>query len=336
MLFALALATAAAPALPARADWQVHRDGSRALVEQAERALLERPDDGQLARRLVRLTGPSGRTALRGRFEARARKLRTYPGLAAYAQLLLALGDARAAADTFAEALELEPRSLPSSVGRARALTAAGAPTEAIAAYREALRIEQRAAARRPLIDAELALLAQAASQPGATRDREATERAVALRKELVDLEPGSDAAIERWADALEQAGRPAEAAEVLERRLASGRVADRLSLAIRAIELRLASATSADLSQAATAVDDSHPPPVSQRRATPRGLAARDQGRATAGDATRAGVRASHERHARTVGPVEWDLLGQVRDELGDLDGALEATRSRAGARAA
>ena len=34
----------------------------------------------------------------------------------------------------------------------------------------------------------------------------------------------------------------------------------------------------------------------------------------------------------ARDPGPVEWDFLGQVRDELGDLEGALEAERRAAG----
>ena len=37
---------------PARADWQVHRDSSRALVDRAEQALRDRPDDEALARRL--------------------------------------------------------------------------------------------------------------------------------------------------------------------------------------------------------------------------------------------------------------------------------------------
>jgi hypothetical protein len=55
----LALVTAllvpVAAAVPARADWQVRRTDSSALLERAEQALLERPDDDDLARRLVKL-----------------------------------------------------------------------------------------------------------------------------------------------------------------------------------------------------------------------------------------------------------------------------------------
>jgi tetratricopeptide (TPR) repeat protein len=41
-------------------------------------------------------------------------------------------------------------------------------------------------------------------------------------------------------------------------------------------------------------------------------------------------------EALARAPGPVEWDVLAQVRDELGDLEGALEAARRAAGGRPA
>src|SRR5262245_29768480 len=68
----MALLVPVAAALPARADWQVHRTDSSGLVERAERALLERPDDDDVARRLVKLAGPDGRARLRERFRARA------------------------------------------------------------------------------------------------------------------------------------------------------------------------------------------------------------------------------------------------------------------------
>ena len=89
---------------PARADWEVHRTNSSALLERAERALLERPDDEDVARRLVNLAGRDGRTRLREKFRARAERAvasggqGAYAPLAAYAQLLAALGDAKAAA----------------------------------------------------------------------------------------------------------------------------------------------------------------------------------------------------------------------------------------------
>ena len=59
-------------ATSARADWEVHRTDSTALIERAERALLERPDDDDVARRLVKLAGRDGRARLRERFRARA------------------------------------------------------------------------------------------------------------------------------------------------------------------------------------------------------------------------------------------------------------------------
>ncbi|HEY5088328.1 MAG TPA: hypothetical protein VIK30_00070, partial [Polyangia bacterium] len=98
----------AAPRLAA-ADWQVHRGGSSLLLERGERALRDNPDDEALARRVVQLAGRSGAPALRARFGARAATATTYPPLAAYAQLLLALGDAAEAARAFAEALKVAP-----------------------------------------------------------------------------------------------------------------------------------------------------------------------------------------------------------------------------------
>ena len=96
-----------AVSLPARADWEVRRTDSTALLERAERALLERPDDDNLARRLVKLAGPAGRARLRNRFRTRAERAATagdraaYAPLAAYAHLLSALGEAKAAVEAY-------------------------------------------------------------------------------------------------------------------------------------------------------------------------------------------------------------------------------------------
>ena len=110
----------------ARADWQVHRDGSRALVDRAEQALRDRPDDDALARRLVQIAGRKQTAGLRERFRARAAASTSYGPIAAYAQLLLALRDAPAAATAFGEALRVSPDAPAALAGRARALALAG------------------------------------------------------------------------------------------------------------------------------------------------------------------------------------------------------------------
>jgi hypothetical protein len=118
----------AAAAPPARADWQVRRTDSTALLDRAERALLERPDDDDVARRLVKLAGRDGRARLRERFRARADRAATtggraaYAPLAAYAHLLHALGDPKAACGS--------PRNpfRPSSAAPARSPTPATTP----------------------------------------------------------------------------------------------------------------------------------------------------------------------------------------------------------------
>src|SRR5262245_25672227 len=77
LMFVTALLVSLAAVGPAHADWEVHRTNSSALLERAERALLERPDDDELARRLVRLVGRDGRMRLRERFRARADRAAT-------------------------------------------------------------------------------------------------------------------------------------------------------------------------------------------------------------------------------------------------------------------
>ena len=88
----------------------------------AEQALEERPDDEALARRLVQLAGHRGAAAVRDRLRVRAAGATSYAPCAAYAQLLLALGDAPAAATAFGEALRLSPEAPAALAGRARAL----------------------------------------------------------------------------------------------------------------------------------------------------------------------------------------------------------------------
>ena len=318
---------AALGAGPARADWQVHRDGSRALIDRAEQALRESPDDDRLADRVVQLAGRRGAPEMRARFRARAEGATSYAPLAAYAQLLLALGEARAAATAFDAALRAAPDAPAALAGRARALAKSGS-SDAASAFERAIAHEARPAQRRRLIEAELAIVsggaqlaapARAADLAGADLDR-----VVALRRELARLEPESDRQAEQLADALAQAGRPAEAAQLLERRIPPGRPLAKLSLALRAARLRLAEHDAADAARAATklrALLDEIPRGATESRRTVWACA-RDLARASGT------LNALGDELAKNPGPVEWDLLGQIRDELGDLDGALAATQ--------
>ena len=328
----LALVTAllvpVAAAVPARADWQVHRTDSSALVERAERALLERPDDDDLARRLVKLAGRDGRTKLRERFRARAERASAeggkaaYAPLAAYAHLLQALGDAKAASAAFDQVLRAAPQSVPALAGRARALADTGDDAGALAAYDDALKLEHRAPARRRLIDAALAILARSGDAP----DKAAQDRTIALLRELARAEPDSDEIAERLADALERAGKPVAGAEVLEARLRPGHAAAKLELgaARRAPAARRPAI---------------RPTPPASRAPSPRCCASLPPGDAERRRAvwavafTVARSRGTLPELARELerapGPVEWDVLGRVRDALGDLEGALAATRS-------
>ena len=324
ILAALALLIAGAPA---RADWKVHRGDSRALLERAEQALRERPDDDELARRLVRIAGVKGRAALLGRFSARATGATTYAPIAAYARLLLAVGDARGAAVAFSDALRLSPRSVPALSGRAGALAAAGTTDGALEAYDEALRLEQRPAARRRLIDAELALVS-VRSLDGAPAVE--VERTIALRREQARLDPDRDAGAARLADALEQAGRPAEAAAVLEARLPGGHAADRLELALRAARLRLADGEPEDAARAAALASE-----LARQLPTADSDRRREVWSVALAAARRLGTMAELAQELGRLGnrggTAEWDALGEARDELGDLEGALAATRTAA-----
>jgi tetratricopeptide (TPR) repeat protein len=312
---------------PARADWEVHRTNSTALLERAERALLERPDDEDVARRLVKLAGRDGRARLRERFRVRAERAAesggrgAYAPLAAYAQLLAALGDPRAAAGAFEQALRVAPQSVPAIAGRARALADAGDDAAALGAYEDALKIEQRASMRRRYIDAALAILARSGDGP----DRRTLDKTIALLRELARAEPDRDEIALRLADGLERAGRPTAAAEELEARLRPGHAAAKLDLALRAARLRLASGDSADGQRAAAmlaALIRELPAGDSERRRAVWTVAfAVARSRGTLPELAR--------ELERAPGPVEWDVLGRVGDAQGDLEGALAATRA-------
>ncbi len=309
---------------PAHADWQVHRDGSRALLARAEQALRDRPDDDALARRLVQVAGPGQTAGLRERFRARAAASNSYAPIAAYAQLLLALRDAPAAATAFGEALRLSPDAAAALAGRARALALAGS-AEAAAAYEAAIADETRPLARRRLIEAELALLpSEVPGDPAGDVPRADPAQVVRLRRELARLAPDSDRTAEQLADALAQAGRPGEAAAILEQRIPAHHLLAKLSLVLRAARLRLADHDAAEAARAAemlSALLREIPPGATESRRA-AWTCAREIARA------RGTLGALAEAMAQAPGPVEWDLLGQIREELGDLEGALAATQ--------
>jgi hypothetical protein len=81
------------------------------------------------------------------------------------------------------------------------------------------------------LIDAALAILARSED----ASDKGALEKTMALLRELARIDPERDEIAERLADALERAGKPVAAAEVLEARLRPGHAAAKLELALRA-----------------------------------------------------------------------------------------------------
>ena len=324
LVFAGVLVTAVVGGGMARADWQVHRDGSRALVDRAEQALRDRPDDDALARRLVQIAGRKQTAELRERFRARAAASTSYAPRAAYAQLLLALRDAPAAATAFGEALRVSPEAPAALAGRALALALAGS-AEAIAAYEAAIKREPRPPARRRLIEAELALLPSGGpADPADDAPRADPERVVRLRRELARLAPESDRTAEQLADALAQAGRPGEAAAILEKRIPPHHLLAKLPLVLRAERLRLADRDASNASHAAETLSallrEIPPGATESRRAA--WTCAREVARA------RGTLGALAEAMAEAPGPVEWELLGQIREELGDLDGALAATQ--------
>ncbi len=147
------------------------------------------------------------------------------------------------------------------------------------------------------------------------------------LRRELARLTPDSDRAAEQLADALARAGRPGEAAAILDQRIPPHHPLAKLSLVLRAARLRLADRDAAEAARAAETLR-------ALVRVIPRG--ATESRRATwdcARDLARARgtLGALAEAMAEAPGPVEWDLLGQVREELGDLEGALAATQKAA-----
>src|SRR5262249_37161557 len=158
----------------------------------------------------------------------------------------------------------------------------------------------------RRLIDAALALLARSSD----AADKGAEAKSIALLRELARAEPDRDEIAERLADALERAGQPVAAAEVLEARLRPGHAAAKLELALRAAKLRVASGDPADGARVATALTGlihELPPGDAERRRAVWSVA-------FAVARSRGALPELARELERAPGPVEWDTLGKVR----------------------
>ena len=167
-----------------------------------------------------------------------------YAPLAAYAQLLAALGDAKAAAAAFEQALRVAPQSVPALAGRARALAAAGDDAAALAAYDDALKIEQRAPARRRLIDAALAILGPLGRGARQARAGQDNRRCSASSRA-----PSRSATRSRsaWQTRWNGPASPPQPPRSSRRGCRPGHAAAKLDLALRAARLRMASGDPAD-----------------------------------------------------------------------------------------
>ncbi|HXU64323.1 MAG TPA: tetratricopeptide repeat protein, partial [Polyangia bacterium] len=302
---ALALASSSA-----RADWQVRRSSNAPLLDAALSALWQRPDDLSLARRAVQLAGRAGREGLLKRLRAHAQERESYAGYESYAHVLLLLDEPRGAAAAFEAALRASPASSAALAGEARALAAAGDPG-APAAYDRALDSEHRPAARRELLERALALLPPDPRGPD-------LERAVALRREVTRIAPHDLRAAAALADLLEQAGKPEQAADALDP--TGGHPP--LEVALRAARLRGSSPDPAVAARGAASLAALLKQTRDRAQRRRIWAAARDVAR------TRGTLADLAEQLAGEPGVAEWDLLGDVRADLGDLEGALQAMR--------
>ena len=276
---------------------------SRALVERAEQALRERPDDDALARRLVRLAGRRGAAELRARFGARAAGATSYAPLAAYAQILLALGDAPAAAAAFGDALRRRSRRARRRWRDARGRWRRRRSPDAPAAFDEAHR-------------------ARVATGGAPASDRGGAGSCLAGRRH-------SGADLDRAIAA------PARARSARARRRSRGRATGRRARRGRAVPPRRPRSSSSGCRRASLAGEARARPPrrspasrrSRRRRRRPRRrepcgrcwraipASATESRRAAWACAARGGPGARHARRARrrardrAPGPVEWDL---------------------------
>ena len=305
---------------PARADWAVKRQSREPLIDQIARELQAHPADRQLATRLARAAPKATLERLLDAFAARASRAGDDPEpVLAYAQFLLAAGRAPEAAAAFERASGASSLTVQVAAyeGWAMALRTTGDRAQAVAMYQRALGVEKRPPERRRLLH----LLVAAAGDP------QQLDSEVAARRELATLEPGSDETALALVDALERAGQPRQAAQVLEDRLARRR--SETGPTLIALRLRVAalyeSAGALDRAAEILAETEHGLPAGDVRRRREVWLRIMEIARRRG---TLAELAKQLEAPGLERGPAEWESLSEVRDELGDLNGALEAAR--------
>jgi tetratricopeptide (TPR) repeat protein len=290
----------------ASADWEIRRSGTHDLTERAARAFAEKPSDADLARHLLNLAGKARRAELLAQFCADAQAPAAHADrVLGCATLLFALGSDDAAT-MFARAAALQP-TLAAFEGEGRALARAGRKEEARARHEQALALARRPTDERRLLEAVLGL------------DDGDPARELVLVERLAALDPRNGALVERQVDLLEKLGRPGRAADALEAFGAHAREDERFGFALRAAQLRDAAGEGERAAAALAALLARTP-----RGATERRRLAWD--RAVEIARHREALPALASELARAPGALEWDVLAQVRDELGDLEGALAA----------
>ena len=149
----------------------------------------------------------------------------------------------------------------------------------------------------------------------------------IAARRDLLALEPRDESAVLALVDALERAGQPSEAAQLLEQHLSKLAPAARRAKVGVSLRLAVLHETAGALDRAAAVlveVSEGLPAADTDRR--------REVWSRTIDVARRRGALGELEKRLNSPtlprGAAEWQALSEVRDELGDLEGALEAAR--------
>jgi tetratricopeptide (TPR) repeat protein len=297
---------------PAAADWEIRRDHAQARREQALRALRASPEDAGLAARVVRGLGVQQAARLLERVGKSAQgPSAPYPALLTFAQLLLAAGRAGEAEAAFARAGALQPQAVAPVLGRARALEREGHLARALEQYQSAATRERSAARQRPILQATAAL----AGRLGAA----AVE--IEARRLLLAERPREATRVVELAQALGRGGRPAEGAAAVEQLLATAGLtsARRLRLAREAASLREAAGEQEAAEKVLRAALESRSLSATERL---------DLYREVVRLALRRGRGVELEPWlARQTGPAR-QALAELREELGDYDGAVRAWR--------
>lgn len=284
-------------------------------IGQAVRSLLERPEDDALASRAVKALGRSGTRELVDRLRASRKGSNSFAVDLAVGQVLLQTNDHEGAEAALSGACALRPGNLAAQRARGRALAALGRSAEAAAAFEEALHLARGPRARVELLDALV----------NACRGAGLEERELSALGEALRLRPREPARVLRLARALQRAGRSHEAAATLEHQLPEGRgpggaeqLAEAVTLlagsgheeaAVRLLRGRLSRSGLAD----------------ADRKALWSLLIRIGRERDGLGDLV------TWVERRLTIDPnsgADWQALAELREELGEYDGAVDAWR--------